>query len=138
MLEEVQKGRVIPRKIWSIFGFKLPFSWSTIGLPNPVIGLVVDGRALNTIFQGKLEHKFLQLAKYSHSVLCCRCTPLQKSMVVKLVRNQLKVLTLAVGKHHVPSSHCHSLRSYIFSRILCLQPCLSFHIVYPFGCLGKI
>ncbi|XP_034262320.1 phospholipid-transporting ATPase VB isoform X1 [Pantherophis guttatus] len=97
MLEEVQKGRVIPRKIWSIFGFKLPFSWSTIGLPNPVIGLVVDGRALNTIFQGKLEHKFLQLTKYSHSVLCCRCTPLQKSMVVKLVRNQLKVLTLAVG-----------------------------------------
>uniref|UniRef100_A0A670YRL3 Phospholipid-transporting ATPase n=1 Tax=Pseudonaja textilis TaxID=8673 RepID=A0A670YRL3_PSETE len=97
MLEEVQKGQVIPRKIWSIFGFKLPFSWSTTGLPNPVIGLVVDGRALSTIFQGQLEHKFLQLTKYSHSVLCCRCTPLQKSMVVKLVRNQLKVLTLAVG-----------------------------------------
>uniref|UniRef100_A0A8C6X2B3 Phospholipid-transporting ATPase n=1 Tax=Naja naja TaxID=35670 RepID=A0A8C6X2B3_NAJNA len=97
MLEEVQKGQVIPRKIWSIFGFKLPFSWSSTGLPNPVIGLVVDGRALNTIFQGQLEHKFLQLTKYSHSVLCCRCTPLQKSMVVKLVRNQLKVLTLAVG-----------------------------------------
>ncbi|XP_039199502.1 probable phospholipid-transporting ATPase VB isoform X3 [Crotalus tigris] len=97
MLEEVQKGQVIPRKIWSIFGFKMPFSWSTTGCPNPVIGLVVDGRALNTIFQGHLEHKFLQLTKYSHSVLCCRCTPLQKSMVVKLVRNQLKVLTLAVG-----------------------------------------
>ncbi|XP_063148536.1 phospholipid-transporting ATPase VB isoform X3 [Candoia aspera] len=97
MLEEVQKGQAIPRKMWSIFGFKLPFSLSTTGLPNPIIGLVVDGRALNTIFQGQLEHKFLQLTKYSHSVLCCRCTPLQKSMVVKLVRNQLKVLTLAVG-----------------------------------------
>ncbi|KAM6475804.1 phospholipid-transporting ATPase VB [Liasis olivaceus] len=97
MLKEVQKGQVIPRKMWSLFGFKLPFSLSTTGFPNPIIGLVVDGRALSTIFQGQLEQKFLQLTKYSHSVLCCRCTPLQKSMVVKLVRNQLKMLTLAVG-----------------------------------------
>ncbi|XP_032251315.1 probable phospholipid-transporting ATPase VA isoform X3 [Phoca vitulina] len=31
------------------------------------------------------------------SVLCCRSTPLQKSMVVKLVRSKLKAMTLAIG-----------------------------------------
>lgn len=77
----------------------LPFSFSSTVIPNPAVGLVIDGRTLNTIFQGQLEHKFLELTKYSRSVLCCRCTPLQKSMVVKLVRSQLKVMTLAIGEH---------------------------------------
>uniref|UniRef100_A0A8I3VZB3 Phospholipid-transporting ATPase n=1 Tax=Callithrix jacchus TaxID=9483 RepID=A0A8I3VZB3_CALJA len=31
------------------------------------------------------------------SVLCCRSTPLQKSMVVKLVRSKLQAMTLAIG-----------------------------------------
>ncbi|XP_054834804.1 phospholipid-transporting ATPase VB [Eublepharis macularius] len=97
MLEEVKKAQGIARTMWNIFGIKLPFSWSSTVTPNPAVGLVVDGRTLNTIFQGQLEHKFLELAKYSRSVLCCRCTPLQKSMVVKLVRSHLKVMTLAIG-----------------------------------------
>ncbi|XP_077183332.1 phospholipid-transporting ATPase VB isoform X3 [Paroedura picta] len=96
-LEEVKKAQVIARTMWSLFGMKLPFSWSSTVTPNPPIGLVVDGSTLHTIFQGQLEHKFLELAKYSRSVLCCRCTPLQKSMVVKLVRSHLKVMTLAIG-----------------------------------------
>uniref|UniRef100_A0A4W6DS28 Phospholipid-transporting ATPase n=1 Tax=Lates calcarifer TaxID=8187 RepID=A0A4W6DS28_LATCA len=44
-----------------------------------------------------LEDKFLAVARSCRSVLCCRSTPLQKSMVVKLVRNKLKVMTLAIG-----------------------------------------
>nr|XP_056703947.1 phospholipid-transporting ATPase VB [Euleptes europaea] len=96
-LEEVKKAQVIARTMWNVFGIKLPFSWSSTVTPNPAVGLVVDGSTLNTIFQGQLEHKFLELAKYSRSVLCCRCTPLQKSMVVKLVRSHLKVMTLAIG-----------------------------------------
>ncbi|NXO58432.1 AT10B ATPase, partial [Aramus guarauna] len=60
-------------------------------------GLVIDGRTLNIIFQGGLEEKFLALTKHCRSVLCCRSTPLQKSMVVKLVRRQLKVMTLSIG-----------------------------------------
>ncbi|KAJ6668021.1 hypothetical protein lerEdw1_016342 [Lerista edwardsae] len=96
-LEEVKKAQVIPKTKYSVFGFTLPFSFSPTVTPNPAIGLVIDGRTLNTIFQGQLEHKFLELTKYSRSVLCCRCTPLQKSMVVKLVRSQLKVMTLAIG-----------------------------------------
>nr|XP_028573239.1 probable phospholipid-transporting ATPase VB isoform X2 [Podarcis muralis] len=96
-LEEVKKAQSIQGISWTVFGIKLPFSMSTTVTADPAIGLVVDGRTLNTIFQGQLEHKFLELTKYSRSVLCCRCTPLQKSMVVKLVRGQLKVMTLAIG-----------------------------------------
>ncbi|KAK2510221.1 Atp10b [Columba guinea] len=65
--------------------------------PSPEFGLVIDGRTLNIIFQGGLEEKFLALTKHCRSVLCCRSTPLQKSMVVKLVRSQLKVMTLSIG-----------------------------------------
>ncbi|XP_032995695.1 probable phospholipid-transporting ATPase VB isoform X1 [Lacerta agilis] len=96
-LEEVKKAQSIQGIAWTVFGIKLPFSMSTTVTADPAIGLVVDGRTLNTIFQGQLEHKFLELTKYCRSVLCCRCTPLQKSMVVKLVRGQLKVMTLAIG-----------------------------------------
>ncbi|NWI88627.1 AT10B ATPase, partial [Pitta sordida] len=60
-------------------------------------GLVIDGRTLSLIFQGDLEEKFLALARRCRSVLCCRSTPLHKSLVVKLVRRQLKVMTLAIG-----------------------------------------
>ncbi|KAG8439091.1 hypothetical protein GDO86_005340 [Hymenochirus boettgeri] len=63
----------------------------------PAVGLVIDGRTLNVVFQGGLELKFLELAKHCRSVLCCRATPLQKSMVVKLVRDKLNVMTLSIG-----------------------------------------
>lgn len=65
----------------------------------PEIGLVIDGKTLNAIFQGKLENKFLELTQYCRSVLCCRSTPLQKSMIVKLVRDKLSVMTLSIGTH---------------------------------------
>lgn len=67
-------------------------------MARPEVGLVIDGRTLNVVFQGGLEAKFLELTKHCRSVLCCRATPLQKSMVVKLVRDKLNVMTLSIGK----------------------------------------
>uniref|UniRef100_A0A8C8VG02 Phospholipid-transporting ATPase n=1 Tax=Pelusios castaneus TaxID=367368 RepID=A0A8C8VG02_9SAUR len=96
-LEEVRKNSNVEGTKWKCFGFGLSSSLPASVVPSPDIGLVVDGRTLNIIFQGKLEKKFLELAKYCHSVLCCRATPLQKSMVVKLVRRQLRVMTLSIG-----------------------------------------
>ncbi|KAM9383701.1 phospholipid-transporting ATPase VA [Pholidichthys leucotaenia] len=61
------------------------------------LGLVIDGRTLAYALERNLEDKFLAVARSCRSVLCCRSTPLQKSMVVKLVRNKLKVMTLAIG-----------------------------------------
>ncbi|KAM4036634.1 phospholipid-transporting ATPase VB isoform 2-T5 [Anomaloglossus baeobatrachus] len=66
-------------------------------MPRPEVGLVIDGRTLSVVFHGGLETKFLELTTYCRSVLCCRATPLQKSMVVKLVRDKLNVMTLSIG-----------------------------------------
>ncbi|XP_051870560.1 LOW QUALITY PROTEIN: phospholipid-transporting ATPase VB-like [Pristis pectinata] len=64
---------------------------------KPTFGLVIDGKTLSVIFQGNLQKKFLDLVKCCQSVVCCRSTPRQKSMVVKLVRDHLKATTLAIG-----------------------------------------
>lgn len=76
---------------------ELASTTSTASGHNP--SLVIDGRSLAYALEKKLEDKFLFLAKQCRSVLCCRSTPLQKSMVVKLVRSKLKAMTLAIGKY---------------------------------------
>ncbi|XP_069754322.1 phospholipid-transporting ATPase VB [Narcine bancroftii] len=64
---------------------------------KPNFGLVIDGKTLTLIIQGNMQKKFLDLAKCCQSVVCCRFTPRQKSMVVELVRDHLKAMTLAIG-----------------------------------------
>ncbi|XP_037355006.1 phospholipid-transporting ATPase VB isoform X3 [Talpa occidentalis] len=99
-LEEVKQFYGPRKPARQFFGFRLPPETTpppALGAVVPEIGLVIDGKTLNAIFQGKLEKKFLELTQFCRSVLCCRCTPLQKSMIVKLVRDKLGVLTLAIG-----------------------------------------
>ncbi|XP_042316512.1 phospholipid-transporting ATPase VA isoform X1 [Sceloporus undulatus] len=69
----------------------------TSSLVHPRLGLVIDGRTLAYALDKALEDKFLLLARRCRSVLCCRSTPIQKGMVVKLVRDKLKTMTLAIG-----------------------------------------
>ncbi|KAI7805614.1 putative phospholipid-transporting ATPase VD [Triplophysa rosa] len=59
--------------------------------------LVIDGRTLDFALHNDLQEAFLDLTCCCRSVICCRSTPLQKSQVVRLVRDQLKVMTLAIG-----------------------------------------
>lgn len=68
--------------------------------PKSNCGIVIDGGSLTEIFDPNnkiLQRKFLLLAKQCKSVLCCRVSPLQKALVVKLVKEELKVMTLAIG-----------------------------------------
>ncbi|XP_019744392.1 phospholipid-transporting ATPase VD isoform X3 [Hippocampus comes] len=58
--------------------------------------LVIDGRTLNWTLEDA-SNCFLELSHSCKAVICCRSTPLQKSQVVRLIRDQLKVMTLAVG-----------------------------------------
>nr|XP_004552870.2 probable phospholipid-transporting ATPase VA [Maylandia zebra] len=81
---------------FDIYSSSSPSSQSTPFLVHR-LGLVIDGRTLAYALDKSLEDKFLAVARSCRSVLCCRSTPLQKSMVVKLVRNKLKVMTLAIG-----------------------------------------
>ncbi|EPY82205.1 hypothetical protein CB1_000674001, partial [Camelus ferus] len=80
-------------------GFSPVYPPSTVTTAGPSLSLVIDGRSLAYALEKNLEDKFLFLAKQCRSVLCCRSTPLQKSMVVKLVRSKLKAMTLAIGKY---------------------------------------
>ncbi|XP_052278161.1 phospholipid-transporting ATPase VA-like isoform X2 [Dreissena polymorpha] len=60
-------------------------------------GLVIDGKTLSFALNEDLAEIFLILAGKCTSVICCRSSPIQKGLVVKLARDQLKVLTLAIG-----------------------------------------
>uniref|UniRef100_A0A673U3I7 Phospholipid-transporting ATPase n=1 Tax=Suricata suricatta TaxID=37032 RepID=A0A673U3I7_SURSU len=98
-LEEIKQFPGPQKPNHKLFGFCLPSKTSlpTSRAAGPEVGLVINGKTLNAIFQGKLEMKFLELTQYCRSVLCCRSTPLQKSMIVKLVRDKLHVMTLSIG-----------------------------------------
>lgn len=61
--------------------------------------LVIDGKTLTFILDLKsnLTVPFLELTRYCSSVLCCRSTPLQKAFLVKVVKEEMKMSTLAIG-----------------------------------------
>lgn len=76
--------------------------------PSNNLGLIIDGAALAHVFQEDLDgnvneqnlylkKKFLLLGKQCKSVICCRVSPAQKAQVVRLVKKELLVMTLAIG-----------------------------------------
>ena len=66
--------------------------------PRGNFAVVIDGEALKLSLAGDvLRRKFLLLCKNCRAVLCCRVSPSQKAAVVKLVKNTLDVMTLAIG-----------------------------------------
>ncbi|CAG8467752.1 4457_t:CDS:10 [Acaulospora colombiana] len=61
------------------------------------LALVIDGRTLEFALEKDLEKTFLELATMCKAVVCCRVSPLQKALVVKLVKRHLKTILLAIG-----------------------------------------
>ncbi|KAJ7047444.1 phospholipid-translocating ATPase [Mycena alexandri] len=60
--------------------------------------LVVDGTALLHAFDGdESKALLLRLATMCEGVICCRVSPLQKALVVRLVKDGLGSMTLAIG-----------------------------------------
>ncbi|XP_012264528.2 phospholipid-transporting ATPase VD isoform X2 [Athalia rosae] len=61
--------------------------------------LVVDGKTLTFILDPRsgLTASFLELTRVCTSVLACRATPLQKAYIVRIVKEQLGMRTLAIG-----------------------------------------
>lgn len=64
----------------------------------PASVLVVDGSTLDWALQEERKDDFLELSCSCRAVICCRSTPLQKSQVVRFIRDKLGVMTLAVGE----------------------------------------
>lgn len=68
--------------------------------PNPPAenALVIEGSALVHILgSSEAKEKLLHIAIRCKSVVCCRVSPLQKALVVQLVRKYHNVVTLAIG-----------------------------------------
>ncbi|KAI5821040.1 hypothetical protein BZA77DRAFT_336364 [Pyronema omphalodes] len=61
------------------------------------LALVIDGKSLSFALEKPLDKKFLDLAVMCKAVICCRVSPLQKALVVKLVKRNLPSLLLAIG-----------------------------------------
>lgn len=80
--------------------------------------LVIDGRTLDYALQKELQESFLDLTCCCRSVICCRSTPLQKSQVVRLVRDKLKVMTLAIGKGSERSDEASCIMHFSLNNIL--------------------
>ncbi|KAL1977454.1 hypothetical protein VTN31DRAFT_313 [Thermomyces dupontii] len=61
------------------------------------MALIIDGKSLTYALEKDMEKLFLDLAVQCKAVVCCRVSPLQKALVVKLVKRHLKSLLLAIG-----------------------------------------
>ncbi|KAK7116639.1 phospholipid-transporting ATPase ID-like isoform X2 [Littorina saxatilis] len=59
--------------------------------------LVINGHSLAFALKPELEGLFLDLACLCKAVICCRVTPLQKALVVDLVKRHKQTITLAIG-----------------------------------------
>jgi len=61
--------------------------------------LVVDGKTLVYILdkRANIQELFLELTEQCCAVLGCRATPLQKAYIVRIVKTELKMHTLAIG-----------------------------------------
>ncbi|EDV26490.1 uncharacterized protein TRIADDRAFT_23045 [Trichoplax adhaerens] len=62
-----------------------------------VFGLVINGDSLAYALADDLKLTFLNLASQCNAIICCRVTPLQKALVVKLVKDNKNAVTLAIG-----------------------------------------
>lgn len=59
--------------------------------------IVVNGHSLVHCLTMDMEQKFLEIASQCKAVICCRVTPLQKAMVVALMKRTRNAVTLAIG-----------------------------------------
>ncbi|CAJ0930447.1 unnamed protein product, partial [Mesorhabditis belari] len=62
------------------------------------VGLIVDAHCLDWILGSKVRKMdFLRIALGCSAVICCRCTPLQKASVTRLLKRNIDGLVLGIG-----------------------------------------
>jgi phospholipid-translocating ATPase len=59
--------------------------------------VVIDGDTLRYALDPALKELFLALGTQCETVVCCRVSPAQKALTVKLVKEGRKAMTLAIG-----------------------------------------
>ncbi|KAJ3555310.1 hypothetical protein NM688_g2646 [Phlebia brevispora] len=86
-------------KIASILG---PMQWNSkqrgfIPGAQQAFAVVIDGDTLRHALTDELKPLFLNLATQCETVVCCRVSPAQKALVVKLVKDGRNAMTLSIG-----------------------------------------
>ena len=88
--------------------------------------LVIDGSALEVALSDKKHRNLLlRLAMVCEGVICCRVSPLQKAMVVRLVKDGLHTMTLAIGDGANDVSMIQ-VCVFVFCDVSCSHPHISF------------
>ncbi|XP_044005984.1 probable phospholipid-transporting ATPase IM isoform X3 [Aphidius gifuensis] len=59
--------------------------------------IVINGHSLVYALNPKMEQLFIEVTTSCKSVICCRVTPLQKAIVVDLIKRNKNAVTLAIG-----------------------------------------
>ncbi|XP_014676804.1 PREDICTED: phospholipid-transporting ATPase ID-like [Priapulus caudatus] len=79
--------------------FGVPHDGTTVLEDSELSGfaLVINGHSLVFALEEKMELLFLEVGCMCKAVICCRVTPLQKALVVDLVKKHKKAVTLAIG-----------------------------------------
>jgi phospholipid-transporting ATPase len=65
-------------------------------MPGSDVAIILDTDSLK-VCHDELVKKFIHAAKKVTCAICCRVTPLQKAMVVKLIQKKFKKVGLAIG-----------------------------------------
>jgi phospholipid-transporting ATPase len=69
-----------------------------VGIGVHPLALIIDGKTLDFALDKDVRETFLELAMSCKAVICCRVSPLQKALVVKLVKDNVGgSVTLAIG-----------------------------------------
>ncbi|UOH79359.1 hypothetical protein LQV05_000363 [Cryptococcus neoformans] len=68
-----------------------------LGGDTEELALIIDGKSLTFALEKDCSDVFLELAIMCKAVICCRVSPLQKALVVKLVKRSTDAPLLAIG-----------------------------------------
>jgi len=64
-----------------------------------------------------MEQLLVDVACHCQAVICCRLTPLQKALIVNLIKRHKNAVTLAIGDG---ANDVSMIRSQFFSSLLCV------------------
>ena len=78
---------------------RLSLMWRALGIQLRSSGLIPQHKDPKTIriAEEQRERAFVELASRCQAVICCRVTPKQKALIVRLVKKYQNVVTLAIG-----------------------------------------
>ncbi len=60
-------------------------------------GILIEGNSVSHCLDEDIKDYFWKVIKKSKSIVCCRCTPIQKSDIVNFVKNKSGEVCLAIG-----------------------------------------